>query len=130
MMTNAEVLYEGIKFGMTLSASKGAKMLMDEFVEQFTPAELDNKGRICIEIAKWGAAAAFGNICSNAVEMKLEKGKAWIVTGKKILKAIEDGKNVKIDKGEVTVIDTDENNSPVEIIEDVEVATEDLDSLD
>lgn len=125
MMTNAEVIYQGIKFGMTVAASKGAKILVDEFVGQFTPENLDNTKRMCVEVANWGAATAFGTVCAKSVEDKLEKGKAYYDAAKKILNQIQEGK-----KKAEPVIETDENNNPVEIEEeDDEIPVEDLDFL-
>lgn len=120
-MTNAEVIYNGIKLGMTMAASKGAKILMDEFVEQFTPENLDNTKKMCVEVAKWGAATAFGSVCAASVEAKLEKGKAFVDAAKKIVKSIEDGK-----KDAEPVIETAEDINPVSIEED-EIPVVDLD---
>lgn len=122
MMTNAEVIYNGIKIGMTVAASKGAKILVDEFVEQFTPEDLNNTKIMCVEIAKWGAATAFGSVCAKSVEAKLEKGKACYDGIKKILDQIQEVK-----KNAEPVIETDENNGPVEIDEDEEIPVVDLD---
>lgn len=122
MMTNAEVIYQGVKFGMTAMASKGAKILMDELVEQFTPEDLNNTARMCVEVAKWGGATAFATVCAQSVEAKLEKGKACYEGVKKILNQIQEGK-----KEAEPVIETDENNGPVEIDEDEEIPVVDLD---
>ncbi len=122
MMTNAEVIYNGIKIGMTVAASKGAKILVDEFVEQFTPEDLDNTKRLCVEIAKWGAATAFGSVCAKSVEAKLEKGKACYDGVKKLFDHIQE-----IKKDAEPVIEADENNGPVEIDEDEEIPVVDLD---
>lgn len=124
MMTNAEVIYQGVKFGMTAMASKGAKILMDELVEQFTPEDLNNTARMCVEVAKWGGATAFATVCAQSVEAKLEKGKACYEGVKKILNQIQEGK-----KEAEPVIETDENNGPVEIEEEDEIPVEDLDFL-
>ena len=124
MMTNAEVIYQGIKFGMTVAASKGAKILMDEIVEQFTPENLDNTKRMCVEVAKWGGATAFASVCAKSVEDKLEKGKAYYDAAKKILNQIQEGK-----KKAEPVIETDEDINPVEIEEEDEIPVEDLDFL-
>ena len=113
MMTNAEIIYQGIKFGMMVSASKGAKILVDEFVGQFTPEDLNNTARMCVEVAKWGAATAFGTVCAKSVEDKLEKGKAYYNAARKILNQIQEGK-----KEAEPVIETDEDNNLVEIEED------------
>ena len=121
MMTNAEVIYQGVKFGMTVAASKGAKILMDEIVEQFTPENLDNTKRMCVDVAKWGGATAFATVCAKSVEDKLEKGKAYYNAAKKILNQIQEGK-----KKAEPVIETAEDINPVEIEEDDEIPVEDL----
>lgn len=120
-MTNAEIIYEAVKFGMTAAASKGAKVLMDEVVEQFTPENLDKTTKACVEIAKWGGATAFGAVCAKSVEAKLEKGKAYFTAAKKIVKQIEEEK-----KKAEPVIEASADINPVEIEED-EIPVVDLD---
>ena len=106
MMTNYEVLYEAVKFGVTACASKGAKILMDEAVKQFTPENLDNTKKMCVEIAKWGGATAFGAVCAKSVSDKLEKGKAYVDAAAKLINVIKD-ENAK--KSEPVVKDVEEN---------------------
>ena len=90
-MTNMEVIYEVGKFAITAAASKGAKILVDEAVKQFTPDNLDNTKKICIEVAKWGGATAFGTVCAKSVSDKLEKGKAYVEAANKIIESIKEG---------------------------------------
>lgn len=114
MMTNADVIYQGVKFVATAAASKGAKTLMDEFAKQFTPENLNNTQKMCVEIAKWGGATAFGAVCAQSVEAKLEKGKACYDTVRKFMKAIEEGKKTTAEP----VIEVAEDINPVEIVEE------------
>jgi transcription elongation factor Elf1 len=128
MMTNAEIIYQGVKFGMTAAASKGAKIIVDEFVSQFTPENLDNTKKMCVEIAKWGGAAAFGSLCANAVEAKLEKGKSSVKAVKKFVDMVREGKNIQVNINDAKpVIDADDDNGPVEIDDEDEIPVVDLD---
>ena len=95
---------------------------MDELVEQFTPEDLNNTARMCVEVAKWGGATAFATVCAKSVEDKLDKGKAYYDAAKKILNQIQEGK-----KKAEPVIETDEDINPVEIEEDEEIPVVDLD---
>lgn len=104
-MTNIEIIYEGIKLGASLSASKGAKIIMDGIVEQFTPDNLDNTKKMCVEIAKWGAATAVGTVCANSVKGKLDRGKALVESANKIIESIKEGSKT----AEPVVKDVEEN---------------------
>ena len=125
MMTNMEVLYEGIKFGMTASASRGAKILIDEAVNQFTPDDLDNTKRICVEIAKWGAATAFGSVCAKSVSDKLEKGKSYVEAANKIIKSIKEGSK----PADPVIEDSSDNKDDIVNIEESETV-ETIDIVD
>lgn len=111
MMTNMEVMYEVGKFAITAAASKGAKILVDEAVKSFTPDDLDNTKKICVEIAKWGGATAFGAVCAKSVSDKLEKGKAYVEAANKIVQMIKEGSNKTADP----VVKDVEDNKIVEI---------------
>lgn len=110
MMTNMEVIYEVGKFAITAAASKGAKILVDEAVKQFTPENLDNTKKVCIEVAKWGGATAFGTVCAKSVSDKLEKGKAYVEAANKIIESIKEGS-----KTAEPVVKDVEDNQIVEI---------------
>ena len=124
MMTNIEVIYEVGKFAITAAASKGAKILVDEAVKQFTPENLDNTKKICVEVAKWGGATAFGAVCTKSITDKLEKGKAYVETANKIVNAVKEGSK----KTEPVVKDV-EDNEIVEI-EDPELVEDQEDEED
>ncbi len=119
MMTNIEVMYEVGKFAITAAASKGAKILVDEAVKQFTPENLDNTKKICVEVAKWGGATAFGAVCAKSISDKLEKGKAYVKAANKIVQSIKEGS----DKTAEPVVKDVEDNKIVEI-EDPELVNE------
>lgn len=124
MMTNPEVIYEIGKFALTAAASKGAKILVDEAVKTFTPENLDGTKQVCVEIAKWGGATAFGAVCAKSVSDKLEKGKAYFDAAKKFVDVIKE-ENAK--KSEPVVEGVEENNI-VEIEEPEVVEEGDLES--
>ena len=124
MMTNMEVMYEVGKFALTSAATKGAKILMDEAVKQFTPENLDNTKKICVEIAKWGGATAFGAVCAKTVGDKLEKGKAYVEAANKLVQAIKEGT-----KDAEPVVKDVEDNKIVEI-EDPELVENQEDEED
>lgn len=109
-MTNIEIIYDGIKLGAGFAASKGAKIIMDGIVEQFTPDDLDNTKKMCVEIAKWGGAAAFGSVCANSVKEKLDRGKALVESANKIIESIKEGS-----KTAEPVVKDVEDNQIVEI---------------
>ncbi len=109
-MTNMEVIYEVGKFAITAAASKGAKILVDEAVKQFTPENLDNTKKVCIEVAKWGGATAFGTVCAKSVSDKLEKGKSYVKAANKIIESIKEGS-----KTAEPVVKDVEDNQIVEI---------------
>lgn len=119
-MTNYEAIYEGAKFVITAAASKGAKILVDEAVKQFTPEDLDAKKRFCVEVAKWGGATAFGAVCVKSIEGKLEKGKACIEKVNEVVKAIND--SAKNNDAEPVIKDVEENK--IVEIEDPEIVEE------
>lgn len=121
-MTNAELIYDIAKLAVTASASKGAKIIVDEIVENFTPEDLDNKKKACVEIAKWGAATAFGAVCAKSVGDKIEKGKACYDAVVKFVSVIKE-ENAK--KSE-PVVEGVEDNNIVEIEEPEEIEDENL----
>lgn len=106
-MTNVDAIYEVGKFAITAAASKGAKILVDEAVKQFTPENLDTTKKVCVEVAKWGGATAFGAVCTNSIVNKLEKGKAYFEAAKKFVNVVTT-ENAK--KSEPVVKDVEENN--------------------
>ncbi len=124
-MTNMEVIYEVGKFALTSAATKGAKILIDEAAKQFTPENLDNTKKICVEVAKWGSATAFGAVCAKSVSDTLEKGKAYVETANKIVQMIKEGSN----KSAEPVVKDVEDNEIVEI-EDPELVDEEEDIED
>lgn len=109
------VIWKGTEILLTAAGSAGAKVLVEEAVKKLTPENLSTVKKYCVEVAQWGGTTAVAAVVASGIHKNVEKAE----NAYKKVNAIFEKVDVKIVDAE-PVIDTDEDNSPVEIEEETE----------
>lgn len=119
-MTIETAIWKGAEVILTAAGSAGAKIIVDEAVKKLTPENLNKIQSYCVGVAQWGGAAAVSAAVGAGVHVNIEKGKKIAEKINSIFDKVEKKTEAE------PVIDTDEDNSPVEIVETDEIPIVDL----
>ena len=123
-MTIETVIWKGTEVILTAAGSAGAKVLVEEAVKKLTPENLSTVKKCCVEVAQWGGTTAVAAVVASGIHKNVEKAENACKKINSIFNKIDAAENVDAEP----VIDTDEDNSPVEIEEETdEIPVVDLD---
>ena len=114
-MTIETAIWKGAEVILTAAGSAGAKVLVEEAVKKLTPENLSTVKKYCVEVAQWGGTTAAAAVIASGIHKNVEKAE----NAYKKVNAIFEKVDAKVVDAE-PVIDTDEDNSPVEIEEETE----------
>ena len=122
-MTIETAIWKGAEVILTAAGSAGAKVLVEEAVKKLTPENLNTVKKYCVEVAQWGGTTAVAAVVASGIHKNVEKAENACKKMNSIFSKIDAAENVDAEP----VIDTDENNSPIEIEETEEIPVVDLD---
>ena len=123
-MTIETAIWKGAEVILTAAGSAGAKVLVEEAVKKLTPENLSTVKKCCVEVAQWGGTTAVAAVVASGIHKNVEKAENACKKINSIFNKIDAAENVDAEP----VIDTDEDNSPVEIEEETdEIPVVDLD---
>jgi len=114
-MTIETAIWKGAEVILTAASGVGTQVLVKEAVKKLTPENINKVQSYCVEVAQWGGATAVAAVVASGIHKNVEKAE----NAYKKVNAIFEKVDVKVVDAE-PVIDTDEDNSPVEIEEETE----------
>lgn len=106
------IIWKGTEIVLTVMASSGAKVIVEEAVKKLTPENLSTAKKWCVEAAKWGGTTAVGSACAYGIHKNVENVKKL---ADKVNSIFNDTKT-----DAKPVIEVSEDINPVEIEEKTE----------